>query len=264
MNNPRTSRYIFSLILTVLLGYAVFAALGTQGGTLRFGPHSPTSRVSGAMIEKNIEGARPNLTAKNHTGPSNVSFAPGSKGLENGAANIVSSIVADYRSFDTFGEVLILFAAVTGFMLLLPDKKGKNKGVTSEAPNFVLVKAAPIVFAFAMITGIYISFNGHLTPGGGFAGGAVIATGILILVLSGNEFNSQLLSLTETIAGMLFLAVGAAGLVLKGNFLQNVIPTGVLGYIFSSGIVLALNLIIGLKVGAELGSLILAGGKKEI
>ena len=99
MNNPRTSRYIFSLILTMLLGYAVFTALGTQGGTLRFGPHSPASRVSGAMIEKNIEGARPNLTAKNHTGPSNINFAPGSKGLEK-AIRWTKTVMEDF-DFDT-------------------------------------------------------------------------------------------------------------------------------------------------------------------
>lgn len=106
--------------------------------------------------------------------------------------------------------------------------------------------------------GFYIIFHGHLTPGGGFAGGVIIALAFLNYMLAyGRErtekwINLNLLHDMESASAILFLIVGILGIALSGTFLANWLSGGKLFALFSAGTIPILNVIIGIKVCAGL------------
>ena len=86
---------------------------------------------------------------------------------------------------------------------------------------------ANITFPFVMIFGLYVIAHGHLTPGGGFQGGAVVASGLaLILVAYGSKWVSTKikehdLSLLESLGGLGFISVAFLGIIFGGVFFSN-------------------------------------------
>ncbi len=179
---------------------------------------------------------------------------------EVGAANLVSAIVVTYRGFDTLGEVTILFltAAIISFVL-----KMKKEDVMPErhtSPNSeILVFSSQIIVPVIFMVGIYIFINGHLTPGGGFQGGAVIASGVLLMLLANPrmEVNHKLVAFIESISGIAFVIAGILGIIFAGGFLDNrFLSLGVFGTLLSAGALPLIYIFIGLKVGAELSNII--------
>ncbi len=251
MENIRPSRTIFGILLVLFIGFAFYKGITDKNGKPLIGKTKTNDRVSYNFIEKNVHRSR-NVSVKNFS-DIKVPYRLGDRKLEDGTANIVTSIVVDYRGFDTLGEVMVLFTALTGFLMIFPHVKRKEK---LSKPSFIVKNGLVPLYLISLLVGIYIVFHGHLTPGGGFAGGAVIATGLLLLLIAQFRVNEKLLSVLETIAGLSFLTIGLLGLILKGSFLQNFLNPGPLGNLFSSGIVIYINLVIGLKVASELGSLI--------
>lgn len=109
-----------------------------------------------------------------------------------------------------------------------------------------------------MLYGIYIILHGHLSPGGGFAGGVVIALGFLNVMLAyGKDFVKKWLNINiihgiDSSSATIFLAIGILGMALGGSFLANFIHHGTLYNLISSGTIQALNVVIGAKVGMGL------------
>jgi multicomponent Na+:H+ antiporter subunit B len=110
--------------------------------------------------------------------------------------------------------------------------------------------------------GVYIFVNGHLTPGGGFQGGAVIASGTILLFLSNPRFklNHKIIQFVESTSGIVFVLVGVAGvMMMDGGFLSNKIAGygfGEVGTILSAGAIPVIYTFLGLKVGAELSNVL--------
>lgn len=116
---------------------------------------------------------------------------------------------------------------------------------------------SPFILAF----GIYIAITGHLTPGGGFPGGVIIAGCFVLLTLAyGKEkvyriFNLESASVTDSLASLSFLCMGLLGYVFGSGFLNNFVQSGFPGKAFellSGGNMPIINLVIGFKVGASL------------
>jgi len=184
---------------------------------------------------------------------------------EVGAANIVTAVVVTYRGFDTLGEVTILFltAAIAGFFLKAA-KSDKTREISLRKTSEILVTASSLLVPTIFMLGVYIFMNGHLTPGGGFQGGAVIATGVVMMIMSKPDikFNHRLLEYVEAVSGVAYVILGLLGLVFASGFLDNhVLPTGKFGTLLSAGIVPVIYVMIGLKVGSELTSIV--GSLKE-
>lgn len=173
---------------------------------------------------------------------------------ESGSANMVTSIVVNYRSLDTLGEVTVLFIATTGVAILIGGGKRKRLAISV---NPILKISARIIVALLLVFGVYVFTHGHLTPGGGFPGGTIIAAStLLMLVVEDDKRVSKLLKFLEGSMGFLYVVIGIAGLIITGSFLQNFLPTGTIGNLFSAGIAPVVYSIIGLKVGAELSGLL--------
>lgn len=174
-------------------------------------------------------------------------------------ANTVTAIVVNFRGFDTLGEVTVLFLATTSMASIL--YKGRHqlgaRSVLFSASNIVMA-GSKLLFPAIILLGAYVFIHGHLTPGGGFQGGTIVATGFLLMLLAYSDYKVShvILSVVESFAGITFATVGLFGLVYGSSFLENFLPTGVLNNLMSGGIIPIIYIAVGLKVGAELTGLI--------
>ncbi|MBF0133034.1 MAG: sodium:proton antiporter [Magnetococcales bacterium] len=180
-----------------------------------------------------------------------------------GAANIVAAVIVTYRGLDTLGEVTVLFltAAILVMVLYRDHGIGINKIPNRFLPptGEMLGTGSRLLVPLILLMGVYLFANGHLTPGGGFQGGAIIASAVLLLLLTNpnQTFNLQLFSLTESISGIGFVVIGVLGMFFAGGFLDNrIFPIGQLGELFSAGAIPVIYTLIGLKVGAEFSSIL--------
>ena len=113
----------------------------------------------------------------------------------------------------------------------------------------------PLIFTF----GAYVIVNGHLSAGGGFQGGAIVASGVMLMLLArpGASLNVALLSIIESFAGVYYVGLGILGLVLAGGFLDpRFLPRGEFGAFISAGAIPLISALLGIKVGAELSVII--------
>ena len=126
---------------------------------------------------------------------------------------------------------------------------------------------------FILVFGLYVIAHGHITPGGGFQGGAVIVSGVVMLLVAFSSkelkksLRERLLSIMESTGALIFavLAFAGIGTVFFYNFLVGTpifgrIPvTGPgLGDIWTGGVIPLMNFAVGLKVIAGLSAVVLA------
>lgn len=173
-----------------------------------------------------------------------------------GAANIVTSVVLAYRGIDTLGELSILFAAASAVGLVMGRARHHAGG---EMPGgFILRAGVDLLYPLILMVGFYIILHGHLTPGGGFQGGVALAAAIVLTVLArpADLPSHAALSWVEGLAGAGFIATGLAALAYDHAFLAPLLTGERLGALVSAGTLPVLYIAVGLKVGAELASLL--------
>ena len=174
-------------------------------------------------------------------------------------SNAVTSIVVNFRGFDTLGEVTVLFLAVTALGSILYKKRHQvgERSVLFSASSIV-TSGSKLLFPAIVLLGAYVFIHGHLSPGGGFQGGVIIATGFLLMLLSYENYSvsHKGLSIVESLAGITFAGIGLLGFMNGGTFLQNFLPTGVLNDLFSGGVIPIIYIAVGFKVAAELTGVI--------
>ena len=188
---------------------------------------------------------------------------------ETGAVNIVTGMILDYRAFDTFGESCVLFIAATCVMILLRvDTKpkdlsmpsGENDRIYEPKNDIILQKVAKILVPVIILFGVYIILNGHLSPGGGFSGGAVIGAGLILYLNAfgfkkAEKFFTSRVYKTITCSALTFYCLAKSYSFFTGaNHLESFISNGVPGAILSSGLILPLNICIGLVVSCTMYS----------
>ncbi len=188
---------------------------------------------------------------------------------EVGAANLVTAIIVTYRGLDTLGEVTVLFltAAIVGLVLSMEHKTSSRQGGQRYAAGELLLTGSRLLTPLILLFGAYIFINGHLTPGGGFQGGAILASAVLLLLLTQpvKHFSHRLMTRLESISGLVFVGVGLLGIIYAGGFLDNsLLPMGELGELFSAGTIPIVYSFIGLKVGAEFSSILLKLAETEV
>ena len=187
---------------------------------------------------------------------------------ETGAVNIVAGMILDYRAFDTLGESHVLFIAVCAVMILLrlPEASDNRERLLAEANDriyepkhdIILQRVTGMLVPIILLFGVYVLFNGHLGPGGGFSGGAVIGAG-LILYLNAYGFAAAERFLTirtfkiVSFAALAFYALAKAYSFFCGaNHLDSGIGLGTPGAIFSSALILYLNIAVGMVVACTM------------
>jgi multicomponent Na+:H+ antiporter subunit B len=179
---------------------------------------------------------------------------------ERRATAVVTAVNFDYRGFDTLGEEFILYAAALVLVLLLRRLREERRATPERRRRYVHTTSAAIRLTTAALVGptvllaIYITMHGHLTPGGGFQGGVIAATALLLVYLGSDYETMQRLRplpLVETAkaAGAAgFVLIGLAGLFAAGAFLENFLPLGTAGELVSAGTIPLLSLAVGVEV----------------
>ncbi len=188
---------------------------------------------------------------------------------ETGAVNVVTGMILDYRAFDTFGESSVLFLAVSCvMMLLLKDQNNTSfadilqlqheRETEREISDPILQKVVSVVVPCILLFGIYVVLNGHLSPGGGFSGGAIMGAGLILYSAAYgmdavSRFFTHKTFRTLTATALLCYALSKAYSFFTGaNDLPSCIPLGIPGAILSSGLILVLNICVGLIVACTM------------
>ncbi|RCW60304.1 multicomponent Na+:H+ antiporter subunit B [Halanaerobium sp. ST460_2HS_T2] len=175
---------------------------------------------------------------------------------DTGSLNLITAVLYDYRAFDSLGESTVIFGAVSGIVLILSRKM---LPVSSKGLSFIVKRTLGIMTPFIALFGLYVITHGHLTPGGGFQGGVILAAiSIIFSIVYGSAFDyrrysPQTKTALETGGAMIFLGLGLAGIILEGAFLHNLgFLTAETGTLISAGSIPYINIGVGFKVGAGL------------
>ncbi len=172
---------------------------------------------------------------------------------QTGAVNVVSAIYLDARLFDTLLEVLVFAVAVLGVRFYL-TARGRAEPVESIPESSVVRVAANILLPLILLVGIYITVHGHISPGGGFSGGVIAGSGLLLAAIAlgtdavAARFSRRLSDRLEWGALLGILLVAAVPILFGRAPLSNLLPAGIPGRIGSGGSILLYNGLIGLKV----------------
>ena len=127
-----------------------------------------------------------------------------------------------------------------------------------EGMTLIVKTVTRITVWVALLYGFYICLHGHLTPGGGFGGGVIIALALLnVLLAYGRNFTQKWLNLhflekIESSSALLILLLAISGLVFGSAFLHNYLNRGQLFSVFSAGTIPIFNILIGIKVAMSL------------
>jgi multicomponent Na+:H+ antiporter subunit B len=216
-------------IVSILLLIIVALGIGLSLAKIPFG--TPRTKIGRYYIDEGVE--------------------------ETGAVNIVTSVVVNYRGFDTLGEVTVLFIAAIG-LGAVPTTIGAGETRKIEPASLILYTGCRLLFPLILLFGTYTFVHGHLTPGGGFQGGSIVASGFLLIYLGCRErrIRRELSNVAESLGGLIFVAMGLLGLVFGGYFLLNFLPKGTANALVSAGIIPIIYVAIGFKVGSELAGII--------
>jgi len=184
---------------------------------------------------------------------------------ETGAVNAVTGMILTYRAFDTFGETNVLFVATCCVMILLMLEEGSKKQAEDENDakyepknDAILQTIASVLCPIIFIFGIYVILNGHLSPGGGFSGGAIMGAGMILYVSAfgfkktQRFFNEEVYKVAKISALCVYGLIGAYYYITGANGIENHIPLGIPGHILSSGIILPINIAVGLEVACTM------------
>lgn len=188
------------------------------------------------------------------TGVSDYFIKSGLK--DTGSLNLITAVLYDYRAFDSLGESIVIFGAVSGIVLILSRK---TLPVSSKGLSFIVKRTLGIMTPFIALFGFYVITHGHLSPGGGFQGGVIVASiSIIFNIVYGSAFDyrhysPQTKTIVESSGALLFLGLGIVGVFMEDFFLSNLdFLTAEPGTLISAGSIPYINLGVGLKVGAGL------------
>lgn len=176
---------------------------------------------------------------------------------DTGAENIVSGMILDYRAFDTLGESFVLFTALNCVLILLRrDEAGEEAedDYYDLTHDNILRKAGLLVVPSVILFGFYVMLNGHLSPGGGFSGGAIVGAGLILLAAAfGNAVSARIVTektfriLSGAALGFYCLAKSYS-FYTGANDIPSIVPLGTPGSIFSAGLILPLDIAVGIVV----------------
>ncbi|HEX5402911.1 MAG TPA: MnhB domain-containing protein [Pseudonocardiaceae bacterium] len=183
--------------------------------------------------------------------------------------NVVTSINFDQRGLDTFGEEAILLASVIGATALLRPGKDERRRTPPGAGQVLQASrlAGYVLLPISLVLGVDVVVHGHLTPGGGFQGGVVLATGLHLLYVTGSYPALRRLrplrwyEYGEAVGMGAVVALGITGLAIGAGFLANIVPLGRFGQLVSAGTVPLFSIAVGIEVAS--GVVVLLAGFLE-
>ncbi len=199
---------------------------------------------------------------------------------ETGVENLVTSVLADYRSFDTMFETAVVFCAGLACLLLLRNYKKEEENSYRHIPTGVIIqftkgnKKLPegkefehmdtewvpydiiiqtvcrILIPFIQLYALYVVAHGDYSPGGGFQGGVIFGSSLILYAIAYNlralvqRIKEKFIGLLTSIGVLVYAGIGILCMALGGNFLDY----GKLSQIIPSGHIRALGML-GVEIG---------------
>lgn len=243
LKGTRLTRALYSILAVVTCFAIIYVLLRTTSFLPPFG--DPDNPVNNEVSQRYIEAGM----------------------QETGAVNIVAGMILDYRAFDTLGESNVLFIAACSVLILLRISREKDGSQSAEQllveandrmyepkNDTILQHITKLLVPIVLLFGMYVIMNGHISPGGGFSGGALMGAALILYL---NAFGFQKTERfftfrvfqTVSLCALSFYAVSKAYSFFTGaNHLWSFITPGTPGKLFSAGLIPYLNLAVGLVV----------------
>jgi multicomponent Na+:H+ antiporter subunit B len=192
---------------------------------------------------------------------------------ERHATDVITAITFDYRGLDTMGEEFILFAAAIGVVVLLREQRDERRESESEADEDeapasgarrhaptspALIAVGRLMVGPVLVLGVYVATHGQLTPGGGFQGGVVLASAVILVFVAVGRLGMApirpggVAELCEAAGAGGYVALGLGGLLAGARFLTNFLPLGAKGSLLSGGTIASLSVVVGLEVAGAI------------
>ena len=234
-------RKLYNIVAVISCVMLIGVLLYTVGNLPYYGKENPrASKVYTRYIEKGVE--------------------------ETGAINAVAGMILDYRAFDTLGESHVLFTALLCVMVLLGrDRKNMRRDYEDYYKiandryhdlyrDPILYRVGTVLIPAIFLFGMYVLLNGQNSPGGGFSGGAIMGAGLILMsAVFGFDrvdgfFTRRLFSWLSLVALAFYSFAKGYVFFMGANGLENHIPKGWPGTILSGGLILPLDIAVGLVV----------------
>lgn len=186
-------------------------------------------------------------------------------------SNMVAAVNFDIRGIDTLGEESMLVCAVTATVILLRGQRGEDAsesaglipGRANAARSDAMVLMCRLFATTVFLFGIYVVLHGTVTPGGGFQGGVVAASSFILLYLGGGykpwrcALHSPVVAALEGFGALAFVLCATVPLAFGYAALQNVLPLGRWKDLYSGGLMVLVNVAVGIAVIGSFGVLLI-------
>lgn len=166
----------------------------------------------------------PNNPVHQHVAPRYIEQSPKEVGLP----NMVTSVLASYRGFDTLGETVVVFSAAIGVLALLGIRRRDDQNTPESGlkAHRVLHRIAKAIIPMVILFALYVQFHGDFGPGGGFQAGVIAAAALILyalvfgLPLAFVVITPKFLQLLASFGVLLYASVGLYSMLKGGQFLD--------------------------------------------
>ncbi|MBT7026908.1 MAG: Na(+)/H(+) antiporter subunit B [Verrucomicrobia bacterium] len=149
--------------------------------------------------------------------------------------NVVTSVLADYRGFDTLLETTVVFIACIAIYSIMRVDKAKfetDEPTIVAAPRYdpgdslIVRQTSRFMVPFMQLFALYVIAHGHYSPGGGFQGGVILGASLILLAISFDlkfllrQWSEKTLMLLVAAGVFLYAAVGLACMFMGGDYLD--------------------------------------------
>ncbi len=144
--------------------------------------------------------------------------------------NAVTSVLASYRGFDTFGETVVVFTAGIGVLALLGFRRSKEQELQHKIPSMhqhkILRIVSKLLIPPILLYALYVQFHGDFGPGGGFQAGVIFAAAIILYAMlfglstARKVFKDSYIQLLAAVGVLLYGSVGIVSMLSGKNFLD--------------------------------------------
>ena len=133
----------------------------------------------------------PNAPSHQHVAPRYIQESP----KEVGIPNMVTSVLASYRGYDTLGETFVIFCAGLAVIIILgiQESAETRPGRSAIGDHVVLRVVVKALIPFILLFGLYVQLHGDFGAGGGFQAGVIFASGFILYDLVFGEGDARLI-----------------------------------------------------------------------
>lgn len=161
-----------------------------------------------------------------HVSQRYIEASPG----EIGIPNMVTSVLASYRGYDTLGEVVVIFTAAIGVLALLTSSVFSKHWPHNTSPKMrehdVLRVVSKMLIPLILLFAFYVQFHGEYSPGGGFQAGVIFAAGVILFTMlyglkkAQEVLNPDILRIITAVGIFIYGSVGLVCMLAGGRFLD--------------------------------------------